>query len=151
MWWAPLHLAKELEGQVRDPDSLGKMERLEKRNRLSTAQTRASVLHTKVLKNIQKLIKNGHNFHQHADPGLVFRMAHKMSKVQTHCLALREFCWLLNEVSQKQNSWVFQAEIPSGAVVSPSLLASAAFVFFLTVSFVRRLIFLSPSSLISQH
>lgn len=54
VWWAPLHLAKELEGQVRDPDSLGKMEHLAKRNRLSTAQPRASVLHTKVLKNLQK-------------------------------------------------------------------------------------------------
>lgn len=52
--WVPLHLAKELEGQNMDPDSLGKMEHLEKRHKLRTAQTLASILHTKVLKNVQK-------------------------------------------------------------------------------------------------
>lgn len=49
-------------------------------------------------------------FPQRADPGLASRMAHKGVKFKEAAWALREFCWLLNEVYHKQNFQIFEAE-----------------------------------------
>lgn len=67
----------------------------------------------------------------------------KGGKFKEAAWALREFCWLFNEVYQRRNFCIFEAERCKSRSWYCSLLASAVFV-FLTDSFVRGTDFLFP-------